>query len=98
MVRRPFAWLCSAFLFLSSLLLSTSSALAVFDYDHFLTHPVPLVENQFPGGTDEKYRVKYENNSYKLRIKDELPLYAEVGASVFFELAGLPNQRVYPTL
>ena len=56
----------------------------------------PLV---FPGGTDEKYLARDRfGNLYKVKIKNALPLQAEVGASFLAEALGIPNLEVYPLL
>jgi len=53
----------------------------------------------FPGGHDEKYWARdTSGNFYKLRLKNALPNYAEIGASVLIDLIGAPNQAVCPIL
>lgn len=53
----------------------------------------------FPGGHDEKYwATDAKGVQYKLRLKDVLPNYAEIGTSVLIDLIGAPNQAVHPIL
>lgn len=75
-------------------------------YDDFLvnnkTIEVVLENTQakiFPGGHDEKYWAHDTlGNLYKLRLKNSLPNYAEIGASILIDLMGAPNLPVYPIL
>ncbi len=53
----------------------------------------------FPGGHDEKYFAEDSyGNRYKLRLKNALPNYAEIGVSILMEASGLPVLPVYPII
>lgn|GEM_PF-3597854 len=76
------------------------------DYLQFLKQPdfqVMTDEKQnprsFPGGHDEKYwAMDHFGKTYKLRLKNALPSYAEVISSVLADAVHLPQAPVYPVL
>lgn len=88
-------------------LLTTCAATAeATDYARFFSYggTVQVVrENgrarQFPGGHDEKYWAEDPaGTKFKLRLKNALPNYAEVGVSAVSESLGLPTATVFPIL
>lgn len=92
-----------AFLSFALLVTSLLPARAETDFTRFLARPdFRVVEENsrpkiFPGGHDEKYWAEdAQGKLYKLRLKNALPNYAEIGGSVLSEAMGLPTLPVLP--
>lgn len=80
-------------------------AYAFSDRTIFLTKDAIEVEYEsghpkiFRGGHDEKYHVRGKNGkTYKLRIRDPNPLYAEFAMNIVLEAVGLTSPKMYPVL